>query len=328
MSPRRNEIRWNGQTHRIIERLQVCRQRFYVVQTYSRHNRVRMKAFQELGGGRLSLRTIHFFPKNAANRRTIAAFLAFGHANFPVPRVFFSDETKAELRLVTEWIEGQSLSKYLNQVKAGKRPGISPYEAIRIYRSLVHQICAYNKKGLIHGDISSGNLILTATRNHRLSLIDFGSAFFETQSNRHLSNDGFASAFAAPEVIRGASSNLLTEQFSATMVLFLMIRLQIAYDHIGGQAGLISHHKQPTLELSNLFTTSTGIPSKSHQQTVEIIRRGLSLEPERRFQSACEWRHAVDSVFRGFVYFPNTRPPNQLAKTIRWIQGKISSRQS
>jgi len=85
-----------------------------------------------------------------------------------VPRLFNFDDQKAEIEM--EFIDGKLLRDILNNMYSKKRKEICKLIGRQIYE--MHQ------KGIIHGDLTTSNMIL---RNNKIYFIDFGLGFF---SNR------------------------------------------------------------------------------------------------------------------------------------------------
>jgi len=83
----------------------------------------------------------------------------------PTPTIFLVD--RANFEIVMRHIEGRRLRDWLGEVDEVQRG--------RICRSLGRSIALLHRNGLIHGDLTTSNLILTA--DGRIFFVDFGLGF-------------------------------------------------------------------------------------------------------------------------------------------------------
>lgn len=82
--------------------------------------------------------------------------------------------------LVMEYIEGENLGRF------GKRIGGFSYEAAKdLFLKVLYTIKEIHEDGIIHGDISPGNIVFT--QKNEVKLIDFGSAHLPGKPTRMLS---------------------------------------------------------------------------------------------------------------------------------------------
>ena len=109
MTASRKSIRWKGRTYQIKDNLRIRGQLFHVHNSIGHRCKQRMMAFQQLGRNEFALRTIHVLEKRKDVRRQLRILLESGCTNFPVPRVFFSHESRDYIYVVSEWVNGQSL---------------------------------------------------------------------------------------------------------------------------------------------------------------------------------------------------------------------------
>jgi TP53 regulating kinase-like protein len=86
----------------------------------------------------------------------------------PTPIVYEID--KYETTLVMEFIEGQRIKEVLDEMDNERRKGLAQQIGILIGR--------LHKNNLIHGDLTTSNMILTET--DKIYLIDFGLGYNST----------------------------------------------------------------------------------------------------------------------------------------------------
>jgi len=80
----------------------------------------------------------------------------------PTPIIFLVDQNKAEITM--EFIEGRQLKLLLEK--------LVPEERIKLFRHIGELVGLLHNKGIIHGDLTTSNMILT--KEGEIILIDFG----------------------------------------------------------------------------------------------------------------------------------------------------------
>jgi TP53 regulating kinase-like protein len=83
----------------------------------------------------------------------------------PTPIIFLID--RANFEIIMQYIEGRRLRDWLEEVGKVQRG--------RICRSVGRSIALLHRNEIIHGDLTTSNLILTA--NNRIFFVDFGLGF-------------------------------------------------------------------------------------------------------------------------------------------------------
>lgn len=83
----------------------------------------------------------------------------------PTPTIYFVNEKEA--KLVIEYIEGVRIKEHLEKLKN--------VDLNRIFEDIGMKIGLLHKSSLIHGDLTTSNMILT--KDQKIYLIDFGLSF-------------------------------------------------------------------------------------------------------------------------------------------------------
>lgn len=91
-------------------------------------------------------------------------------AGVPTPVVYLIDEH--ECRIFMEYLQGPRLKEALGPMSSSGRSGIC-----RVVGSLIGRL---HKSQVVHGDLTTSNMILTDKR--KVSLIDFGLSFHSAQT--------------------------------------------------------------------------------------------------------------------------------------------------
>ena len=91
-------------------------------------------------------------------------------AGVPTPTIFMIDVVEA--KIVMEYIEGKQVKQALNS--------LPPSERLCLCRHIGFLIGRLHKAGIIHGDLTTSNMILT--RSNKLFFIDFGLGEFSKET--------------------------------------------------------------------------------------------------------------------------------------------------
>jgi serine/threonine protein kinase len=158
----------------------------------------------------------------------------------------------------------------------------------------------HHKKNFVHGDVRPDNLVLCREPN-RLVLIDFGSAWRVEKTCQRQEGDGVSAFYAAPEQLQQREFvDFRSDQFSASVVLYEMLTLELPYGGLGGKAGLDDFHvssmSQSWVPPSQLSADRNRIPRWLWSRIDRIVRRGLALEPDQRYANAKDWLEDIDAV--------------------------------
>ena len=84
-----------------------------------------------------------------------------------VPKIFGVDEVKGSIKM--EFLEGKKLAECLDDLPEKKR--------LEICKTLGEQLASLHNEGIIHGDLTTSNMILS---KEKVYFIDFGLSFIHT----------------------------------------------------------------------------------------------------------------------------------------------------
>lgn len=244
------------------------------------------------------LRVIYSLPGGRQAQRLIASLQRLGRGG-AVPSILDVDRSRDTWRVLTTWVEGQSLASYLAAARSGRKPWPSPYETTRLFRGFVHGLTQFHKfTGQIHGDISPANLVVQA-QPLKLSLIDFGSAWPASNAGAAKEGEGATLGYAAPE--RFGNPRLICDQFAASAVLYEMLTGKLPYDGLGGRAGeddLRASFAHKYQSPSSRAVESRPIPTTAWKAIDHLADTGLQLEALDRFKNGQLWCAAADDAWR------------------------------
>lgn len=195
--------------------------------------------------------------------------------------LFNAVRTEGSMGLVMEFVEGESLQRVLEG-------GALPVRTALDYTSQVLSALAYaHDAGVIHRDVAPANIIITQGRIAKLT--DFGLARAETDLRLTSSGVPVGSPwYMSPEQVRGIGViDARSDLYAVGAVLHEMLCGKKLYDVDGAFAVMRAQ------------VEATPAPPSSWTRAVppvvdEIVRRALAKDPAKRFQSAEEFRAAVE----------------------------------
>ena len=187
--------------------------------------------------------------------------------------------------LVMEYVDGKPLT------------GPLPLdEALVLARQILDAIDAAHRKGIVHRDLKPANILVTKSG---VKLLDFGLAKPSAELAANLTTFGGPATgagaivgtlqYMAPEQIEARDADARSDIFSFGLVFYELLTGKRAFDGASSGsiiASILKDQPQPISELSP--STPKGID--------RVVRTCLEKDPEKRWQSAREVRHALDWV--------------------------------
>jgi Tol biopolymer transport system component len=209
--------------------------------------------------------------------------------------------------LVMEYVEGKSLH--------GPMP---PAQALALAEQILDALDAAHGKGIIHRDLKPGNILLTRSG---VKVLDFGLAKIQhapagdslgqtVTRSVSLTADGSILGtlpYMSPEQVEGRDADARSDIFAFGVVLYELIagtRPFTGETQANLVASILKEEPRPLLEMQP--HTPPGL--------AEVVRICLEKDPEKRWQSARDVRHAL----RWAAAAP---PPSMPARSVRVWQG-------
>lgn len=154
-------------------------------------------------------------------QREASASTALSHPN--IVDIYDVGEDKGRHFIVMEYIRGKTLKQLINQ-----RGALCKEEAIDIMKQLVSATVEAHRKGIIHRDIKSQNVIVKD--DGTIKMLDFGIALAQGSLQLTQSDSVMGSVhYLAPELARGESATNQSDIYSLGIVFYELLTGEIPF---------------------------------------------------------------------------------------------------
>jgi serine/threonine-protein kinase len=203
--------------------------------------------------------------------------------NHPNILKFIKVPKKSRPYIVTEYLEGQSLSEVMNEV----RP-LPMADAVQIASYICGSLAHMHEHNVVHRDLKPQNIMICDDGS--LRIIDFGIA--KSTEMRRLTFAGFTPAmgtpdYMAPEQVKGKRGDERTDIYSLGAVLYEMTTGSVPFEG-----------PNPFVVMNARLTGDPVAPRKVNPQiseeVEEIILHAMEREPHKRYQSAAAMKAELD----------------------------------
>ncbi|MFQ6110084.1 MAG: protein kinase, partial [Candidatus Aminicenantales bacterium] len=210
---------------------------------------------------------------------------ALDHPN--ICTVYEFDEAEEKTFISMAYIEGQSLKK---KIESGP---LELDDAIRIAIQTAEGLEEAHKKGVVHRDIKSANIMVD--ERNQTKIMDFGLA--RISGGTLLTQEGMAMgtiAYMSPEQARGEEVDHRTDIWSFGVVLYEMFSGQLPFRGEHDQAVVYSILNEKPKRITDLRSE---IPASIDQVVAKALERDLDM----RYQSIQELLDDLRSISEGIV---------------------------
>jgi TolB-like protein/Tfp pilus assembly protein PilF/predicted Ser/Thr protein kinase len=217
--------------------------------------------------------------------REAQAAAALDHPN--ICTVYEFDEAEEKTFISMAYVEGQSLRKKL---ESGP---LELDEALRIATQVAEGLKIAHKKGVIHRDIKSANIMVT--EDNQAKIMDFGLA--RMTGGTLITQEGTAMgtiAYMSPEQAQGGKVDHRTDIWSFGVVLYEMFGGQLPFMGEHDQAvvySILNKKPKPLAELRSEIPMSIG----------QVVDKALEKNPDKRYQQIDELLDDLKSISAGIV---------------------------
>ncbi len=200
------------------------------------------------------------------------AAASLNHPN--VTTIHSIDEFNEDLFIVMEYIDGTELKDNVKD-----RP-IPPNKAVEIALQIASGLEAAHKKGIVHRDIKSQNIMLT--KEGTVKIMDFGVA--KIKGRTRLTKIGTTVgtiSYMSPEQAKGGKVDHRADIWSFGVVLYEMLTGELPFSGEYDQAVIYS------IINSNPESLKKHLP-KGNQDIIRIVSKALEKDPDKRYQNVSD----------------------------------------
>lgn len=194
------------------------------------------------------------------------------------------DSSSEHLYIVTELLDGMTLSDYSKKVSFKEHPELSAMVIWQVAKALDHA----HQKGIIHRDLKPENIMIC--RDGQVKLMDFGIASLGSEDSITQSGTLLGSlAHLAPEVIKGQKADITSDIFSLSTVFFWMLTGELPFN------GSTPHALLKTIVDSSAKKVQTLSPYITDDIAL-IVEKGMKKDPQSRFKSCSDLGKALENA--------------------------------
>ena len=255
------------------------------------------KAVDRRLGREVALKVLLPHVRDTVRKRFFQEAHAVALLNHPnIMAIYDMDEEHEQPFLVVEYVEGDSLGKYIP---------CSPETVVDLGRQIAGALHYAHERQIIHRDIKPANIKVTSAGH--VKIMDLGLAL--PKDAKRVTTDGMiigTPAYLSPEQAQGFTLDYRTDIYSLGIVLYEMATGQLPFASDDIPVLLMQHVKQP-VPPPRLIVPDIPVALEG------VILKSLEKNPVRRFQSADAMAQALMASLRP----DGTDAPTQPSRAVR-----------
>ncbi len=237
------------------------------------------KAWSRVTGEIVAIKIL--FPKYADKRLMLEKLFEEKHVEGDIAaslfhpnviRTYSYGRVQNQYYFVMEYIKGPNLKNAIY-----KQPDLLKDKKADIILQIAKALRYIHKRGIIHRDVCSKNILLT--EKGRVKLIDFGLAVTKSGKYRALGERSGTPSYMAPEQIRALEPDERTDIYSLGIVMYEILAGEAPFSGESDYSRMQSHLNASPLKLS-------GRASEIHPEIARIVEKAMQKNPSDRYDSA------------------------------------------
>jgi serine/threonine-protein kinase len=188
--------------------------------------------------------------------------------------------------MIMEFVRGETLEHLVERAGA-----LAPERAAELCQQTLIGLAHAHRLGVVHRDLKPANLMLTESNS--VKIMDFGIA--RVAGSEHLTSAGYmmgTPAYMAPEQVLGHEVDARTDLYALGVVLFRLATGKLPFKGDTPFAMAQAQIKDPP--------TPVRLAREGSPAWVDVVvARALAKEPSDRFQTADEFREALQRAVSG-----------------------------
>lgn len=205
------------------------------------------------------------------------------------PAIGTDGEPAAVPYIVMEYVDGRMVKDIIAEGP------LSEAEAVRITKGILTALEYSHRAGIVHRDIKPGNVMVTP--GGQIKVMDFGIARAVSETSANVAQTGMilgTAQYFSPEQARGETVDARTDLYSTGVILFELLTgrapfqadtaVGVAYQHVAEEPPVTS-------------SITPGITPEMDS----IVAKALEKRRDDRFQSATEFKEALDDALAGVL---------------------------
>jgi serine/threonine protein kinase/tetratricopeptide (TPR) repeat protein len=212
------------------------------------------------------------------------ATAALTHPN--ILSVYEISENNGSMFLAMEYIEGQTLRKFIADLKTGS--GVSIHQALDWSENIAQGLKAAHEKRIVHRDIKSENIMVS--RDGHVKIMDFGLAKLKNDSTLTKTGTSVGTlAYMSPEQAQGQTADTRSDLWSLGIVFFELLTADLPFksEHEPGLLYLVVNQDPPS---------PSDLDRRIPHSIDAVVRKLLAKDRNERYQSADEVLEALRRV--------------------------------
>jgi len=197
---------------------------------------------------------------------------------------------------VMEFVDGPTVAERINEGPMDEA------EALRITHEVAQALSHAQGHGIVHRDVKPENIMLTSDGTVKLADLGLAKSY---DTDKSVTVDGRALGtpyYMSPEQARGESTlDTRSDIYSLGATLFHMVTGAVPFD---GETSAIVVSKR----LTEPVPSPRDLRPEISLATNRLIRRMMSKEPERRYETAEELLEDIEATMRGEMLHPAGHP--------------------